>query len=144
MPSTSRTSARSSALVRRLLRPGTLIALFFLLLIVLVLLAIPFLKAPGNAKAAKADLESAKNFLTSGDIASAQTSIESARKHADEVQGSMQGIGGDIWSLMPVVGEPVSDVRHLGNALDHLTTAAEIAVDNWSAVNGENPTLFAD
>ena len=30
----------------------------------------------------------------------------------------MQGIGGDIWSLVPVVGGPVADVRHLGNALD--------------------------
>ena len=51
----------------------------------------------------------------------AEASVQSARRHADEVQGAMQGIGGDIWSLLPVVGRPVADVRHLGNALDHLT-----------------------
>ncbi len=77
-------------------------------------------------------------------MAAAQTAVESARKHADELQGAMQGIGGDIWSLVPVVGGPVSDVRHLGNALDHLTSAAEIAVDAWPAINGDNATLFAD
>ena len=146
MPSSSQSSARPKARgpKRRLLRPGTVIGLFFLLLIGLALLAIPFLKAPGNAKAAKADLESAKVSLGNGDMEAAETAIESARKHADEVQGAMQGIGGDIWSLVPVVGEPVSDVRHLGNALDHLTTAAEIAVATWPAVNGDDATLFAD
>ncbi|MCY7400032.1 MAG: DUF4012 domain-containing protein, partial [Nocardioides sp.] len=40
--------------------------------------------------------------------------------------------------------EPVSDVRHLGNALDDLTTAAELAVTTWPAVNGEDATLFGD
>ena len=70
--------------------------------------------------------------------------MQSARRHADEVQGAMQGIGGDIWSLVPVVGGPSSDVRHLGNALDHLTSAAEVAVDAWPAVNGDHATLFGD
>ncbi|MCF6376250.1 DUF4012 domain-containing protein [Nocardioides KLBMP 9356] len=146
MPSSSRGSSRERARgpKRRLLRPGTIIALLFLLLIGLALLAIPFLKAPGNAKEAKADLESAKVALGNGDMATAETSIESARKHVDEVQGAMQGIGGDVWSLIPVVGEPVSDVRHLGNALDNLTNAAEIAVDTWPAVNGDDATLFED
>ena len=106
MPSSSQSSARPKARgpKRRLLRPGTVIGLFFLLLIGLALLAIPFLKAPGNAKAAKADLESAKVSLGNGDMEAAETAIESARKHADELQGAMQGIGGDIWSLIPVVG----------------------------------------
>ena len=124
--------------------PATVIGLLFLLLVVLALLAIPFLKAPGHAEGAKADLEAARTSLSAGDVDAAEASVQSARRHADQVQGAMQGIGGDIWSLVPVVGGPVSDVRHLGNALDHLTTAAELAVDAWPAVNGEQATLFDD
>ncbi|GAA1439214.1 hypothetical protein GCM10009641_46370 [Mycobacterium cookii] len=136
-------SSRSSS-ARRLVRPFTVIGGLFLLVIVLGLLAIPFLKAPGNAEGARADLEAARASLTNGDVESAETSIQSARRHADEVQDAMQGIGGDIWSLVPVVGEPVSDVRHLGNALDHLTAAAELAVEAWPTINGEQATLFGD
>ena len=126
------------------MRPSTVIGGLFLLVVVLGLLAIPFLKAPGNAESARADLESARTSLANGDVESAEASIQSARRHADEVQDAMQGIGGDVWSLVPVVGEPVSDVRHLGNALDHLTTAAEVAVEAWPAINGEDATLFED
>ncbi len=129
---------------RRLVRPTTVVASLFLLLVGLALLAIPFLKAPSHAQGAKADLEAAKISLGNGDIAAAEASVQSARRNADQVQGAMQGIGGDIWSLIPVVGRPVADVRHLGNALDHLTTAAEVAVDTWPSVNGDQATLFAD
>ncbi|MEO6511423.1 MAG: DUF4012 domain-containing protein [Nocardioides sp.] len=142
MPSSRTSTSRTST--RRLVRPATIIGVLFLLLICLVLLAIPFLKAPGNAKGAKADLEAAKISLGDGDVAGAEAAVQSARRHADEVQGAMQGIGGDIWSLVPVLGEPVSDVRHLGNALDHLTTAAEVAVEAWPTVNGDEATLFGD
>ncbi len=138
MPSLPRTTSR------RLIRPATLIGALFLLLVALVLLAIPFLKAPGNATGAKADLEAAKTSLAAGDVEGAQASVQSARRHADQVQDAMQGIGGDIWSLVPVLGEPVSDVRHLGNALDHLTTAAEAALVVWPTVTGKDSTLFGD
>ncbi len=129
---------------RRLVRPATVVGGLFLLLVGLALLAIPFLKAPSHAQGARADLEDARVSLAAGDVASAEASVQSARRHADQVQDAMQGLGGDIWSLVPVLGEPVADVRHLGNALDHLTTAAEVAVATWPAVNGEQATLFAD
>ncbi|HSU03000.1 MAG TPA: DUF4012 domain-containing protein [Nocardioides sp.] len=138
MPSSRRSSSR------RLVRVSTVIAGLFLLLVGLALLAIPFLKAPGHAQGARTDLEAARTSLSAGDMAGAGTSVESARRHADQVQDAMQGIGGDIWSLLPVIGEPVADVRHLGNALDHLTTAAEVAVQTWPAVNGKDATLFGD
>ena len=71
--------------------------------------------------------------------------MQSARRHADQVQDAMQGIGGDIWSLVPIVGEPVADVRHLGNALDHLTTAAEIGRrDVAGRQRRRQATLFGD
>lgn len=129
---------------RRWIRPSTVIGLLFLLLVGLALLAIPFLKAPSHAEDARTDLESAKTSLAAGDVAAADASVQSARRHADQVQDAMQGIGGDIWSLIPIVGEPIADVRHLGNALDHLTATAEIAVETWPAVNGEQATLFGD
>ncbi|SEB69228.1 Protein of unknown function [Nocardioides exalbidus] len=138
MPSSRRTSKR------RVIRPATVIGALFLLVVVLGLLAIPFLKAPGNAEAAKADLEAAQASLSAGDIGAATTSVESARRHADEVQGAMQGIGGDVWSLVPVLGGPVSDVRHLGNALDELTATAEIAIGAWPTIHGKDATLFGD
>jgi hypothetical protein len=125
-------------------RPTTVVAGLFLLLVGLALLAIPFLKAPGHAQGAKTDLEGAKASLEAGDLDAAEASVQSARRHADEVQDAMQGIGGDIWSFIPVVGRPVSDVRHLGNALDHLTSAAELALETWPAVNGDDATIFND
>jgi hypothetical protein len=138
MPSSSRTPKR------RLIRPATVIGVLFLLVVGIALLAIPFLKAPSHAAGAKSDLQAAKDSLTAGDFASAEFSVQSARRHADQVQDAMQGIGGDIWSILPVVGGPVSDVRHLGNALDHLTSVAETAVDAWPQINGDQATLFGD
>ena len=127
-----------------MVRPATVIGGLLLLLVGLAVLAIPFLEAPGHAEGARTDLEAARDSLSSGDVDAAEASVQSARRHADQVQDAMQGFGGDVWSLIPVVGEPVSDVRHLGNALDHLTTAAEVAVQAWPAVNGDDATLFAD
>ena len=45
---------------------------------------------------------------------------ERARAETDDLQGSVQGVGGDVWSWVPVAGGPVRDVRRLGNALDQL------------------------
>lgn len=127
---------------RRLVRPATVVGGLLLLLVVLALLALPFRTAPASADDAKADLEAARDALSAGDLEAARTSIASARTHTDEVQGAMQGIGGDVWSLVPVVGAPVSDVRHLGNALDRLTSTAEVAVEAWPTVNGKDATLL--
>ena len=135
---------RRSPAKRRLVTPGRVILGLFLLVVALGLLAIPFLKAPGHAQGAKADLEAARTSFSTGDFASAEASVQSARRHADQVQGAMQGIGGDVWSLVPVLGRPISDVRHLGNALDDLTSVAEIAVDTWPQVNGDQATLLED
>lgn len=138
MPSSRRTPKR------RVLRPSTVVGALLLVLVGLALLAIPFLKAPGHAQGARTDLQAARTSLAAGDVAAAEASVQSARRHADQVQDAMQGIGGDVWSLVPVVGEPVDDVRHLGNALEHLTTAAETALATWPSVSGRDATLFGD
>ena len=83
------TSRRTTS--RRLVRPTTVVAALFLLLVGLVLLAIPFLKAPGNAQGARTDLEAARTLLASGDVAGAEASVQSARRHADQVQDAIDG-----------------------------------------------------
>lgn len=113
-------------------------------MVVLALLAVPFLRAPSHAQTARAELEAAKAALSSGDFATAADAVERARHHADEVQDAMQGAGGDIWARVPVLGGPVSDARHLGDALDHLTSVAEVAVEAWPQVNGDRSTLLSD
>jgi hypothetical protein len=115
-----------------------------LLLVLLGLLALPFRKAPAAAESAKADLEAAKAALTAKKFGQAEEHVASARVHADEVQDAVQGIGGDVWSLIPFVGRPVADVRHMGNALDELTSVAEVGVETWPMVDGKKATLFRD
>ena len=141
MPSSRPASSRGS---RRLLRPATVVSALFLVVIGMALLAIPFLKAPGHAEGARTDLEAARAQLEAGDLEGAQSSVASARRHADQVQDAMQGFGGDVWSLVPVLGRPVADVRHLGNALDDLTTTAQVAVDLLPQLDGETTTLFGE
>lgn len=134
----------SSSRARSLMRPLPILGGITLVVVVLGLLAIPFLKAPHHASSARADLEAAKASFEAGDIEAAEASVQSARGHTDQVQAAVQGIGGDVWSWVPVAGGPVRDVRHLSNALDHLTSTAEIGVETWPAVNGKQATLFGD
>ena len=69
---------------------------------------------------------------------------ERARAETDDLQGSVQGIGGDVWSWVPVAGGPVRDVRRLGNALDQLVAVAETGVRILPQVRGEESTLVDD
>lgn len=137
-------SSTRRATSSRFSRPWIVVGGLFLLVVVLGLLAIPFLKAPAAATNAKADLEAAKTALVAKDFDQAEAHVKSARRHTDEVQGAMQGIGGDVWSVIPVIGRPVADVRHMGNALDELTSVAEIGVKTWPMVDGRKATLFED
>ncbi|WP_457190881.1 DUF4012 domain-containing protein [Nocardioides sp. P5_E3] len=138
MPSTRRVAPR------RLIRPATVIGGLLLLLVVLALLAIPFLSAPGHAEDARAELTAAKDALDAGDTDAAVAAVERARSETDDLQGSVQGIGGDVWSRMPVAGGPVRDVRRLGNALDQLVAVAETGVRILPQVRGEESTLVDD
>ena len=110
----------------------------------LVMLAIPLLRVPGNAQAANADLTAAKAALQEGDMASARASVASAGDHIDSAQDGAQGIGGDVWSRIPLLGTPVADARHLVQALDDVTAVAKIGVDLYPSVAGEQASLFRD
>lgn len=137
-----RSRRRDSSTSRGLLRPAPILGGLFLVVVVLGLLAIPFAKAPSHASAVQADLAAAKSSLAAGDIDAAEASVQSARRHADQVQDAVQGFGGDVWSWVPVAGGPVRDVRHLGNALDDLTAVAEEGVGLLPQVRGDTSTLF--
>lgn len=111
-------------------------------MVALGILALPFRHAPAHAEAAKADLQVAKEALSAGKSRQAKDAIAAARESADALQATVQGLGGDVWSWVPVLGGPVSDVRHLGNALDDLTAAAEAGARAWPEVAGPKAELM--
>ncbi|QBX55859.1 DUF4012 domain-containing protein [Nocardioides seonyuensis] len=127
---------------RRRLWPALLLLAGVAVVVALGVLALPFRHAPAHAEAAKADLQVAKEALTSGKDKKAEEAIAAARVDADALQSSVQGFGGDVWSMLPVLGGPVSDVRHLGNALDDLTAAAEAGAQAWPEVAGPKAELM--
>lgn len=141
---TPMSSPRRAAVASRRFRLRHALLLAAFVVLGLGLLALPFLGAPGSAQAARADLDAARASLQEGDVDSASEHAASARGHVDDVQGAVQGVGGDVWSVVPVVGGPVRDVRRLGNALDDLTAVAEVGVDAWPMLTGEKSTLFDD
>ena len=51
------------------------------------------------------------------------------------------GIGGDVWQAVPVVGSGVRDVRYLVEALDDAASIAEIGVDVYPQVLGEQARI---
>lgn len=115
-----------------------------LLVVLLGVLAIPLLGVPGDAQAARSDLTRAMSALRSGDQAVAEESVASAREHVDEALDGAQGLGGDVWSWIPLLGTPVDDARHLVAALDEATSVAEIGVELYPSVAGKQATLFRD
>ena len=137
-PSARRGATRRRGRLRWLLLPLLALAA----LGVLVVLALPFRDAPDQAEAARAELVAAGDALADDDVDKASAAVARAREHADALQGSVQGLGGDVWSRAPVVGGAVGDVRHLGNALDELVTVAETGVQVVPQVRGEDATLM--
>ncbi|QBX55894.1 DUF4012 domain-containing protein [Nocardioides seonyuensis] len=134
---------RSRSDKRRRVWPLLLLAAV-VVVVALALLALPFRDAPAHAEAAKTELQSASEALSAGDHEAAGVAVARARDEVDELQGSVQGIGGDAWAWVPVAAGPVRDVRRLGNALDDLTAAAELGVEMWPEVTGRTSTLIDD
>lgn len=122
-----------------------LVALGVILVVAaLAVLAIPMRTVPGNAQAAKDDLTGAQTALENGDLAQARELVAEARKQVDAAQDGIGGFGGAIWSVVPVLGTPVSDARDLVQALDDATSVAEIGIDLYPSVAGKHATLFRD
>jgi hypothetical protein len=141
-PGTVRVEVRG----RRSRRRRWLVVLAVLVVVVLagvalVLLARPLLSAKHEAKAAQADLTSAKDALDRGDIAQAEDYIGQARTHVRQAQSDAGGPGGDVWSVIPVAGGAVDDERHLIDALDETTSVAELGVKIYPIVSGRSAEL---
>lgn len=115
-----------------------------LFLLGLVLLALPLLGVRSAAEQTQTDLTRAMDALKAGDLPRARESVASARRNVDEASDDADGLGGDVWSVIPVAGTAVDDVRLLVDALDDATSVAEIGVDLYPSVAGKQATLFED
>ena len=135
-------SGRRTSVRRR--RPLLWVLVPVAVVVGLGLLALGFRDAPGHAENARTELTTAKAALDAGETDAAVAAVERARAETDDLQDSVQGVGGDVWSWVPVAGGPVRDVRRLGNALDQLVSVAETGVRVWPQVRGDESTLVDD
>jgi hypothetical protein len=108
------------------------------------LLTLPLLDVPSEAQAAQRELAAAARSLRDGDLPSARESVAKAREHVDAAQDSAQGLGGDVWSSIPVAGTAVDDARHLVQVLDDATAIGEVGVKLYPSVAGKRANLFRD
>lgn len=110
----------------------------------LVLLALPMRSVEGDAKTAQDELTRAVEALGAGETEQGFTHVANARSHVDDVTDATDGVGAKVLSRMPLAGSGVRDVRDLATAMDHLTTALEIAAGLHPQVSGEGTQLLTD
>ncbi|HET9842861.1 MAG TPA: hypothetical protein VFQ01_12730, partial [Nocardioides sp.] len=128
---------------RRLLLLGVLLVVV-LAAVALALLARPLVSAKHEAQAAQSDLTAAKDALSKEKVDQARNYVARARAHVEQAQHDAGGIGGDVWSAIPVAGTAVDDERHLVNALDQTTSVAEIGVQIYPIASGRSVDLVQD
>jgi hypothetical protein len=118
--------------------------LFVLIVAALAILAIPLLKVRSDANAARAALVSGVEALRKGNLDTAQDRVTTARTRIDRAAAAVNGIGGDVWSKVPVAGGAIDDVRHLVSALEDATAIGEIGVRLYPTVLGDQASLVND
>jgi hypothetical protein len=131
---------RSRRRRRRLIVLGLLLVVL-LAGVALALLARPLVSAKHEAQSAQSDLTAAKDALTNNRVGQARTYIKQARAHVDQAESDAGGLGGDVWSVIPVAGGAVDDERHLVDALDQGTSVAELGVKIYPIVSGRSAQL---
>lgn len=114
---------------------------FFGLLGFLALLALPFLTVRTDGNAARADLAASLDALRDGDLTVAQDRVSSARERVQGATGAANGWRADIVSALPVGGPAVDDVRRIVVALDEAVSIAELGVQVYPEVLGDEATL---
>lgn len=112
--------------------------------IALALLARPLVSAKHEAQAAQSDLTAAKDALSAQKMGLASRYVQKARAHVARAQDDAGGLGGDVWSVIPVAGTAVDDERHLVDALDQTTSVAEIGVQIYPIASGRSVDLVHD
>ncbi len=108
----------------------------------MVALGVSVARVPAAAENARIALEDAKVAIEAGDRDGATAAVQRARDNVDTVQLGVQGPVGLVGQWLPVVGTSVSDVRHLGNALDAVTTVAELGAETYPEITGDDSTFF--
>lgn len=116
----------------------------FVIGLLLVILALPFLSVRADGNAARADLEAALTSLREGRLPAATDQVTDARAHVDDAQAAANGLRADILGAVPIIGAAVDDTRRLVVALDEAVSVAEIGVDIYPEVLGEDATLVQD
>ncbi|WP_133176436.1 DUF4012 domain-containing protein [Nocardioides currus] len=99
-------------------------------------------RVPGAADQARADLEAAKIAIEAGDETAAVAAVDRARGQVDVVQVAVQGPVGLVGQWIPVLGTSVQDARHLGDALDAVTSVAELGAETFPEITGDDSTFF--
>jgi uncharacterized protein DUF4012 len=110
--------------------------------VALALLARPLVSAKHESQAAQSDLEAAKDALSKQKVDLARRYVQQARVHVEHAQDDAGGVGGDVWSVVPVAGTAVDDERHLVDALDQTTSVAEIGVRIYPIASGSSVDLI--
>lgn len=108
----------------------------------MVALGVSVARVPGAADDARQQLDAAKIAIEAGDQDAAEEAVEHARNHVDTVQLGVQGPVGLVGQWLPVVGSSISDARHLGDALDSVTTVAELGAQTYPEITGDDSTFF--
>lgn len=111
----------------------------------LALAAAPLAGLPSDAQAAQQSLVRAQNALEDDDLTGAREELRQAREHVADAQERTGGTWRSVLAAVPVFGSAVSDARHLVNALDHATTAADVGIEVYAPLSGAGEEqLFTD
>lgn len=108
----------------------------------MVALGVSVARVPGAADHAREELEAARTAIEAGDEEAAAAAVERARGDVDTVQVGVQGPVGLVGQWLPVVGTSISDARHLGDALDAVTSVAEVGAEIYPEITGSDSTFF--
>ncbi|MGI8524188.1 MAG: DUF4012 domain-containing protein [Nocardioides sp.] len=147
--SSEATTSSSSAADRGRRRPRRRRVLLFLGLAVVVVLvalavsAVSLVRARSEALAAQNDLVRAKSAISAQDFKAAREATDSARANAAKADGHANGIGSDVWNVVPVASGAVSDMRYLVDALSQSVSVAEIGVDIYPKTMGPRSKLVS-
>ena len=118
-----------------------MLLLLAVLVVCLGVLALPLLQARSEAKAAQAHLSEAQTALSAHHLGEARSSVKSAQSEIAAAQDHANGLGSDVWSLMPVFGGAVDDARHLVDALNEATTVGALGTEAYAGAIGPDSTL---
>jgi len=110
----------------------------------LVALGVSVARVPGAADNARHELEVARAAIEAGDEEAAGAAVDRARDYVDTVQVGVQGPVGLVGQWIPVVGTSVRDARHLADALDAVTSVAELGAETYPEISGADSTFFTE